>query len=45
MKVEHSAIRSSFGATFPDDTNLLMTGKDEFDFKHKVINVMTEIWF
>jgi hypothetical protein len=32
---------------FADDTNLLITGKDEFDFQHKITNVMTEleIWF
>jgi hypothetical protein len=29
------------------DTNLLITGKDEFDLQHKIINVMKdlEIWF
>jgi hypothetical protein len=30
-----------------DDTNLLITGKDEFELQHKIINVMKglEIWF
>jgi hypothetical protein len=27
---------------FADDTNLLITGKDEFDLQHKIINVMKE---
>jgi hypothetical protein len=32
---------------FADDTNLLITRKDEYDFQHKIINVMREleIWF
>jgi hypothetical protein len=32
---------------FADDTNLLITGKDEFHLQHKVINAMKEleIWF
>jgi hypothetical protein len=32
---------------FADDTNLLNTGKDEFDLQHKIINIMREleIWF
>jgi hypothetical protein len=25
---------------FADDTNLLITGKEEFDLQHKIINVM-----
>jgi hypothetical protein len=28
---------------FADDTNLLITGKDEFDLQNKVINVMREL--
>ncbi|MDR1498766.1 MAG: hypothetical protein LBS34_00570 [Rickettsiales bacterium] len=28
---------------FADDTNLLITGKDEFDLQHKIINVMREL--
>jgi retron-type reverse transcriptase len=32
---------------FADDTNLLITGKDEFDLPHKIIKVMKglEIWY
>jgi hypothetical protein len=32
---------------FADDTNLLVTGKGDFDLQHKIINVMKEleIWF
>jgi hypothetical protein len=32
---------------FADDTNLLITGKDESDLQYKIINVMKqlEIWF
>jgi dsDNA-binding SOS-regulon protein len=32
---------------FADDTNLLITKKDESDLQHKIINIMKglEIWF
>jgi hypothetical protein len=28
---------------FPDDTNLLVTGKDESDLQHKIKNIMEEL--
>jgi hypothetical protein len=28
---------------FADDPNLLISGKDEFDLQHKIINVMKEL--
>jgi hypothetical protein len=33
--------------SFTDDPTLLITGKDEFDLQHKIINVVREleIWF
>jgi hypothetical protein len=32
---------------YADDTNLLITGKDEVDLQYKIMNVMkeSEIWF
>jgi hypothetical protein len=34
-------------ALFADDISLLITGKDDFDFQHKIVNIMRELemWF